>query len=82
MGMKACDFNSMVDCGARGRDCGICGWNPDVAAKRVEETLAEIERGAPKKIKFIKLEDAKNIVKFYEGDLAAGLESLPFILQD
>lgn len=31
---KHCCFNEMVDCSVH--KCGKCGWNPDIAAKRVK----------------------------------------------
>lgn len=35
---RACRFNMFVTCD-KFTDCQKCGWNPDVAKKRHEETM-------------------------------------------
>lgn len=36
-----CKYNSYVRCD--GADCGRCGWNPDVAAKRIHKATGTVE---------------------------------------
>ena len=36
-----CKHNSYVRCD--GADCGRCGWNPDVAAKRINKATGTVE---------------------------------------
>lgn len=36
-----CCFNKMVDCTCASAGCGHCGWNPDVAERRIDGRKVE-----------------------------------------
>ena len=33
---RTCRFNSWVECSEEGKTCETCGWNPEVAKKRIK----------------------------------------------